>query len=187
METRALDLRLWQLPGLSGLQLKPRPEPLSASIKHQSITRSGLPPPGGQCWPQCRRISHQGEVTESREKQVLGWEVGPQRWQHRNPHHHPPPPSREWTSTTCPGLWVIGSVRFFLGKPWRFVLTESLLKLTRVQTPALPSVGQVTLLKSHDPRHLNFSIYTMESRPISGSRQGLREIHTDSGPQKVLN
>ena len=39
------------------------------------------------------------------------------------------------------GLWVIGSARFFLGKPWRFVLTESLLRLTRVQTPALPSAG----------------------------------------------
>lgn len=73
------------------------------------------------------------------------------------------------------GLLVIGSVRFFLGKPWRFVLTESLLKLTRVQTPVLPSVGQVTLLKSHNPRRLNFSIYTVEIRPISGSRQGLRE------------
>lgn len=39
------------------------------------------------------------------------------------------------------GLWVIGSARFFLGKPWRFVLTASLLRLTRVQTPALPSAG----------------------------------------------
>lgn len=38
------------------------------------------------------------------------------------------------------GLWVIGSARFFLGKPW-FVLTASLLRLTRVQTPALPSAG----------------------------------------------
>lgn len=62
---------LWQLPGLAGLQLQVRLEPLPASIKGQSITGSGLylgraPAPRGtiQGWPQHQCINCQGEVTE---------------------------------------------------------------------------------------------------------------------------
>lgn len=143
-------------PRLSGLQLKPRLN-RCASIKHQSITGSGLLPPGDSALATVPEDQPPEEMTESREKQVLGWEVGPQRWQHRaapRPRGRGHPPHA--LGSDVGGLWVIGSARFFLGKPW-FVLTASLLRLTRVQTPALPSCGLGDLFKSHDPRGASIS------------------------------